>query len=166
MANQSKIQYQLQHPDLYFYDLSAVDGDVSGMFQANEIGSFSVSREEFLAAAEYCGYIADFDEKRTGKVFIPDEYEGCEVKANDWIEQTVEFDDRAAQEILKRVYQSKLEAEFREINRALNVREVTAKQVDASKDESFCEAILSLAQIIRTLNPDWIEYREVKVQPA
>lgn len=154
-----KITHQLNHPDAYFYDLSASRESVSGMFQGDDIMPFEVSRLDYLEAAQRCGYIGDYEERPGGRVYVFQDYDGYDTDEAAWIEWTCD-DGRAANEILKEVFRLRLERDLARIDEALNVPEVNGKRIDAAQDEQFCAAILELADIIRANNPDWVECRE------
>lgn len=165
MANQPQIELQLTHPDAFFFQLQPSREGVSGMFQGDDHIPFEVCRADYLEAAQRCRYIGDYNEKPGGKVWVSDSYEGRYEDEEGWIAYTCE-EYPIANDILKEVFRLRLERQLRLITEAMNVREVGFKQVDASIDETFCEAVLELADIIRSLNPDWVEYRELKSATA
>lgn len=152
-----RIALQLAHKDSHFYEVSANSGYVSGMFQGEELIPFYVTYSGFLHSAFNLGHIADYDDRPTGTVFIPDDYEGVSMPSYEWVEYTVTNDEETTQDVLRHVYEEELEIELQKITEALRVRSIDSTRISATMDEGFCKAVLDLADIIRQNNKQWAQ---------
>ncbi len=152
------IALQFNHPDAFFYEVSADSKTVSGLFEAHDKGQpFEISIGSFVVSAYTLDYIDDY-ELQSGRVFVPDSSGGKDYPLDGWLQDFIERGN-GLQAVLRHAVEAEFEMEMTRLSRVLNMGLVSANfisRLSRSVDTEFCDAVTELAGIIQAVK----EYEE------
>ncbi len=147
------ITLQLNHPDAFFYEVSADSKTISGLFEAHDKGQpFEISVRSFVVSAYTLDYIDDY-ELQSGRVFVPDSSGGKGYQLDGWLQDFIERGN-GLQEVLRHAVEAEFETYLtnitKEVRSGCNLYDVRDR-LYRKRDADFCDAVTELAGIIQAV---------------